>query len=141
MNNKVYNKWITESPKVILQDVLVTLENSVELTYVDYKIDKSDNYKMVHGCPAKNILAYMNIATMDIDRTGWHGDYTDEEEPKKDGRYIVCLEIKQYGRTRYKLSTKHWRKNKFYGCKYDGEEIIGWRKFPKPFKEKVNSSK
>lgn len=141
MNNKVYNKWITESPKAILQNVLVTLEssNSVELTYVSYEIDKNDNYKMVHGYPAKNILAYMNIQTMDIDRKGWHGDYTDEKEPKKDNAYIVCVEVKKYGNTRYKLATGHWRKNRFMGCNYDGGEVIGWREFPKPFKEKVSS--
>ena len=138
MKNKVYNKWITESPKVLLQDVLVTLgdSNLVELTYVDYKVDKNDNYEMTYGYPSKKVLAYMNIATMDIDRTGWHGDHTDGAEPKKDGKYIVCLEIKHYGRTWYKLLTKRWEKNKFYGRYYDGEEIIGWREFPKPFKRK-----
>lgn len=60
MKNKVYNKWITKSPEVLLQDVLITLEDSnlVELSYVDYKIDKNDKYKMTYGYPARDANKY-----------------------------------------------------------------------------------
>ena len=126
MDNKIYNRWITEVPKVILQDVLVTLKgsNKVELAYVDYELDRN-NLKMV--CGYGNILAYMNIQTVDKNKEGWHGDYIDEEEPEKDGRYIVCYEYNNYNKIKYRLAVGHWKKDRFV----ENREVVGWREFPK----------
>lgn len=137
-NEEIYNKWITESPKIILQHVLITLKNSesVLLGWVDISEDDKGNYRMTYSYPPKAVLAYMRIPTMDVDTKGWHGEYTDGLEPKKDGEYIVCLEIKKYNSTKYILDEGYWQKDRFFGCNYEGGEVIGWREYPRPFTAK-----
>lgn len=136
-NEEIYNKWITESPKIVLQNVLITLSNSksVLLGWVDFCVDDKGNYRMVYSYPYEAVLAYMRIPTMDVDTKGWCGEYTDGTEPKKDGCYLVCVEIKKYNRTKYMLAEGYWQKDRFFGCNYEGGEVIGWRKYPKPYEE------
>jgi len=143
VNNKTYNEWITRYPKItlqgvqfpkILQDVLVTIENikPVRLTYVDYEVGRNGDHKIINNLYGlKRVIAYMLIPTIDISAEGWHGDYTDEEQPSRDDRYLVCIEISQYNKTYYKLAEDYWRRDKFI-C---NRNVIGWREFPKSFEE------
>lgn len=62
------------------------------------------------------------------DIRNWHGDYTDEQEPKKDERYYILIEWKKHGSTRYEIKQGVYDgQNGFRGYKESAElSILGF---------------
>lgn len=102
-------------------------DGSHEVCTVAYDCDKNGENVVMEGYPVgwgtnnsgKIVTAYEVVFDEKIgDISKWHGDYTDETEPKAHERCYILIERKKYGRTTY-----HIRQ-----AVYDGKSgFIGWK--------------
>lgn len=102
-------------------------DGECEVCRVGYDCDRNGENVVMKGYPVgwnprnsgKIVTAYdvvFDEKSGDIQK--WHGDYTDETEPKKDERCYILIERKQHGYTRYEIKQ----------AVYDGKSgFIGWK--------------
>lgn len=103
------------------------IDGEHEICTVDYGCDRGGKNVIMKGYPVgwnprnsgKAVAAYDAVFDEKSgDIRNWHGDYTDETEPKKDERCYILIERKQHGHTRYEIKQ----------AVYDGKSgFIGWK--------------
>ena len=142
------NEWIDIKPYAPTQNVFVQdYDNNVSFSWVDSNIEQKEDGSLVvngliGGIGPKAIKCWMMIPLPHEDFTGWQSEYVwDDERPKIKGReYLVCVEVKKYGRTTYKLMLDLYdpsRKSEWSRCNLESSEsVIAWRDIPRPSTKK-----
>lgn len=107
-----------------------------EVCHVFYDCDRDGKNIVMKAYPvghnSKNsgrpVVAYEVIFDeKECNISRWHGDYTDEEEPKEDELCYILVERRKYGRTKYEIRQAAYGKNGFYGYKENSElSVIGF---------------
>lgn len=111
--------------------------NEYDVCLVDYSCDKNGENVVMKAYPigwndkhfGEKVEAYEVIfdeKERNISR--WHGGYTDEEEPKKNERCYILVELKEHGRVRYKICRAVYDgKIGFYGYPESSElSVLGF---------------
>ena len=140
------NVWVAEPPYAVKPNVFIQdYSDKVSFSWVDTRIVKEKNgeYKvggLFGGDGAKPVKCWMAISFPFEDSNGWNGAYINEVEfPKKENKfYLVCIEIKECGRTYYKLKPTLFANGKWSGIdrKDSNREVIAWREFPAKSRKK-----
>lgn len=112
------------------------IDGEYEVCYVGYDCDGDGKNVVMKGYPVgfstknsgKLVAAYEVIFDeKECNISRWHGDYTDEEEPKEDELCYILVERRKYGRTKYEIRQAAYGKNGFYGYKENSElSVIGF---------------
>ena len=112
-------------------------DGAYEVCTVGYGCDKNGENVVMEGYPVgwgtnnsgKIVVAYKVIfdeAARNI--CGWHGDYTDETEPKEGEKCYILVEQKKYGRATYHIrQSVYHAKGGFHGWSQNSElSVLGF---------------
>ena len=128
------NVWTTETPygtktEVFIQD----FAGNVSFGWVGTHFTQNDDgtYRidgLEGGDGARPVKYWMPIQPPYENRSHWHSEYFEEDEPPRfpGNQYLVCIERNDYGRTEYRMQVATWQKSGWY-CK----NVIAWREIPK----------